>query len=375
MPILIQIFLMVLGPWVILIAIKKLNLASWMSPVVLCYLLGILIISFKLFPLDDELAKSVSEGSILIAIPLLLFSANLKQWFKQAKHTALSFGLCIVAGSISTVTLAYVFQDFLPDIWQPAAMLAGVYTGGTPNMQAIGLALEVPQETFVLLNAADLLWSGVYLIFLTSIGKKVVALFLPQYKSQSLVNHHSANNKEIIRIKDIAITISFAIGIVGLSLGLTWLIFSQLAPVAFIMLCLTTGALIASFFPNIQRRAGSFEAGEYLLLVFCVAIGMRSDFGQLVEQGGMSILFTGAVVTLAISLHYFLSWVFKIDRDTTMITSTAAIFGPAFVGQIASVLNNREIVVAGVATGLVGYAVGNYLGIGIGYFLKYLLTT
>ena len=269
--------------------------------------------------------------------------------------------------------MAFLFQGILPDIWQPAAMLAGVYTGGTPNMQAIGLALEVPQETFILLNAADLLWSGVYLIFLTSVGKKVVSLFLLEYKSSSKIDSDITPASSSIQFKGLAISLILAIGIVGMSLGLTWLIFHQLAPVAFIMLCLTTGALVASFIPSIQKLNASFETGEYLLLVFCVAIGMRSDFGQLIDQGGMSIIFTGAVVSTAISLHYFLSWILKIDRDTTMITSTAAIFGPAFVGQIASVLNNREIVVAGVATGLVGYAIGNYLGIGIGYFLQYLL--
>jgi len=374
MLILIQILLMFLGPWFILKTIQKIKLASWLSPVVLCYLLGILIVSFRFIPLNDELAKSVSEGSILIAIPLLLFSANFIQWFKQAKHTALSFGLCILSGSVSTILMAFLFKDQLPNIWQPAAMLAGVYTGGTPNMQAIGLALEVPQETFVLLNAADLLWSGFYLIFLTSFGKNFAGYFLPKYQSESNVIIDSGETKAEISFKHIVIALLVAVSIVGLSLGLTWLIFNKLAPVAFIMLCLTTGALVASFIPNVKQLVGSFETGEYLLLIFCIAIGMRSDFGQLLEQGGMNIVFTGAVVTSAIFLHYLLSYFFKIDRDTTMITSTAAIFGPAFVGQIASVLNNREIVVAGVATGLVGYAVGNYLGIGIGYLLQWLIS-
>jgi len=288
MPIILQLFLILFGPWVILLIIKKWKLSTWMSPVVLCYLLGILVVTFDIFPLNDEIAKTISEGSILLAIPLLLFSANLLQWIRQAKHTTLSFGLCILSGSISTVVMAFVFQHELPNVWQPAAMLAGVYTGGTPNMQAIGLALEVPQETFVLLNAADLLWSGVYLIFLTSIGKKVVSFFLPPYQHQATMSPTELKEENPPLLKDVIISILIAIMIVGISLGLTWLFFHQLAPVAFIMLCLTTGALIASFFPYIQKLNGSFETGEYLLLIFCVAIGMRSDFGQLIEQGVQS---------------------------------------------------------------------------------------
>ncbi len=61
-------------------------------------------------------------------------------------------------------------------------------------------------------------------------------------------------------------------------------------------------------------------------------------------------------------VHFLLSWIFKVDADTTLITSVAGIFGPAFIGPIASVLKNKDIVVSGLTTGLVGYAIANYLG-------------
>lgn len=61
---------------------------------------------------------------------------------------------------------------------------------------------------------------------------------------------------------------------------------------------------------------------------------------------------------------------FRIDADTVLITSTAAIFGPAFVGQVAVALRNKEVVLSGIITGLVGYAVGNYLGIFIAYLVS-----
>jgi uncharacterized membrane protein len=69
-------------------------------------------------------------------------------------------------------------------------------------------------------------------------------------------------------------------------------------------------------------------------------------------------------------LHFFLASLFKIDTDTILITSTAGIFGPPFVGPIAKALKNEEIIVSGITTGLVGYALGNYLG----YFVFWVLT-
>ena len=50
-------------------------------------------------------------------------------------------------------------------------------------------------------------------------------------------------------------------------------------------------------------------------------------------------------------------------------TSAAGIFGPAFAGPVASALKNPAMLITGLTTGLVGYAVGNYLGLALAYLL------
>ena len=72
----------------------------------------------------------------------------------------------------------------------------------------------------------------------------------------------------------------------------------------------------------------------------------------------------------AILLHFFLAAIFRIDRDTVIITSTAAIYGPAFIGPVANAIKNKEMIVPGITMGLLGYAIGNYIGIGIAMLLK-----
>ena len=48
----------------------------------------------------------------------------------------------------------------------------------------------------------------------------------------------------------------------------------------------------------------------------------------------------------------------------------AGIFGPAFVAPMSAVLKNKAILVSGVTTGLVGIAVGNFLGVALAYLVK-----
>jgi len=76
------------------------------------------------------------------------------------------------------------------------------------------------------------------------------------------------------------------------------------------------------------------------------------------------------VVISSVILHYLLAAIFRIDTDTVIITSTDAIFGPAFIGPVAKGINNREVIVSGITMGLVGYAIGNYLGLAVAWILS-----
>ena len=41
--------------------------------------------------------------------------------------------------------------------------------------------------------------------------------------------------------------------------------------------------------------------------------------------------------------------------------------------MVAGALKNKEIVISGVTTGIIGYAIGNYLGITLGYLYHAIL--
>jgi uncharacterized membrane protein len=69
-------------------------------------------------------------------------------------------------------------------------------------------------------------------------------------------------------------------------------------------------------------------------------------------------------------IHVILSYLFKIDTDSTIITITALSTSPPFVPVVAGALKNKTIIVMGITIGVIGYAIGNYLGVFIAYFLK-----
>ena len=49
----------------------------------------------------------------------------------------------------------------------------------------------------------------------------------------------------------------------------------------------------------------------------------------------------------------------------SVITSAVGILGPAFVIPVANALKDKNVILPGIICGIVGYAIGNFLGIGL----------
>ncbi|MEM6700469.1 MAG: DUF819 family protein, partial [Bacteroidota bacterium] len=321
---------------------KRYAIGKWLSPVVLCYAIGIMIANMTKLPIQEEVSTQFSEISILLAIPLLLYSTDIVTWLKYARSTVLSFVLCVLSAIVVSVLMAFLYQSYFEDTPTYAAMMLGLFTGGAPNMQAVGMMLDAQSEDFVLLNAADIFIGGCYLIFLTSVAHRFFGTFLPDFQQNEEIQ--KVQETTIIASKKLTsyfIAFGITVLVVGAAVGITFALTGALKSVVLIILLLTTFAIGLSFFPFFRNLKGSFELGEYFLLVFCVAIGLLADFESIWAKGGMVILYMASVWLTIVALHSLLAYFFKIDRDTLMITATAAIYGPVFVGQIASAIGNR----------------------------------
>ncbi|MCK5820655.1 MAG: DUF819 family protein, partial [Bacteroidales bacterium] len=80
-------------------------------------------------------------------------------------------------------------------------------------------------------------------------------------------------------------------------------------------------------------------------------------------------LYVALAVWGSLILHILLSMIFKVDTDTVIITSAALAFSPPFVPVVAGALKNKEVLIPGLTVGIIGYALGNYLGISLAYLL------
>jgi uncharacterized membrane protein len=129
-----------------------------------------------------------------------------------------------------------------------------------------------------------------------------------------------------------------------------------------VILTITTLGLLVSLIPSINRIDKTFESGMYLILIFSIVVASMADVRNFAGLTPGLFAYVTMAVFGSLFLHVLLSKLFKVDADTTMITSVAFICSPPFVPVIAGALGNRHIVITGITIGIIGYAVGNYLG-------------
>jgi len=348
------------------------------SPVITCYVIGIVAGNLGL-PVDRELTVQLAGVAVLLAIPLLLFSADLLGTLRLARATLLSSALCFVSVALAALLTAPLFAPRVgPEGWKVAGMLAGTYTGSMPNLISVAAALEVEAETQVRVIAADLVVAGLYGLFLLSPAVRVFGWLLPAYRSPGAPGSptSAAEPQDPPPVPPHDWGLSFALALVtavigaGLTLALpeAW---AHLESVVAI-LAVTTLAVLASLLPALRTLRAGPLLGDFMLVVFCCAFGCLADLSELLESGGLLFGWTCSVLVLGIVGHALLCRLARIDRDTCVITHTAAIYTPAFVPPVAANLQNRELVLAGISVALIGIAAGNYLGLAVAYSARWL---
>ncbi|MGL4363818.1 MAG: DUF819 family protein [Bacteroidales bacterium] len=323
--------------------------------------------------------STICDVVIPIAIPLLLFSSKigyLRKHFASGSKVLISG---IVAVVITSLIAAFFFKDYLgEDTFKVAAMLAGKDTGGTPNLAALQLAFKIPLNTFIQLQAADMVICFFYLLFFFSVGKEIVRKFLPRYVAIANTDALEQDKNTSFRLTkttllNVCKAFFLALLIFASAAGASLLIFGELR-VPFLILVLTSLSLGASVFKPIQKLQGSFELGMVLIIIFNVSIASMVDFPTLLDAKMYYLLaYVSFLITSTVCLHALFCKFLRVDADTFMVASTALINSPPFVPVMATAIGNREVILIGISVGMMGYALGNYVGLGVAEILKYIL--
>ena len=364
-----------LSPAVVLWACNKWKVLGKIGPVLILYFLGIIIANLNLIPAEyTKLQDTISTIAIPLALPMMLYSCNFKKFSVKTSLKITIIGIVAVA-----IAVLAGFLAFRGGMGEEAATIGGAVmgkcTGGTPNLAALKVMLNMENSTFIILNSFDMVICFFYLVFLMTVGIKWARKVLGRgvYTTDTTVNlEEYAENKNPYKdfgkkesVKQLVKVTLLTLVIVAAAFGIASYAkrFDENIFTVVMILSLTTLALVFSLWQEVKSWDKSYDAGMYIIYIFSVVVASMANFRTMNYEGVLSIVLFQIVVVFGSFLLTMLgAKLFKVDGDTAVITSNTLINSPIFVPMIAASMKNKDIIVVGITIGLVGYAVGNYLG-------------
>ena len=370
----------VLFPILIIEGFKRWTVIQKIGTVVLAYAVGIIASLCGVFEFaTPEIATSFGKMqsmmmnvAVPLAIPLMLFNCDFKLWTKALPKTAWALVGGLVAILISVISGYFIFRIHIPDAANVSGMMTGIYTGGTMNFTALGNALQVDKTVISIVLAFEMVITTPYIFFLLGGGYKIFRKLLP-YKD---ITHKGRTDEEAVETNDVenyqgmfekknfwgmmkGLGLSFVFLAIGA--GLALLITGKLNELV-VILTITTLAIIASFFKKVRDLPKTFELGMFFILIFSLIVASMFDInsvrGESLYIGG----FVGWIMLMSVTLHLIFCRIAKVSGDLFCVSQVGLLCSPPFVPPVAGAMKNKKVLISGIVIGLIGYAVGTYLG-------------
>jgi uncharacterized membrane protein len=367
------------GLWAVLFIIaafslwaEKSKIGSKLSAVVIAIVSAFILSNLSIIPTEAPAYDMVWSYLVPLAIPLLLFKADLRKIIREAGPTLIAFFFGAI-GTILGTFISFAIFSLGPEGWKLAGIFCSTYIGGSMNYVATAAALN--------LNAGDLLTAGVAADNLVMAAYFIVLFALPSVtilkKLYATKHDEKANNiKEDILLEErkkpdlfnMAKALALGFSICAVGFGLSDFINIQGSGILIITAIVV---LVATVFPKqVGTIEGADQIGALLMQVFFVVIGASANLYVVLKVG--PILFFFAAVILLVHLTFILTAgkLFKLDLAEIVIASNANMGGPTTAAAMAVARKWKDLVIPAVLCGTLGYAIATFIGVAIGNLLK-----
>ena len=387
------VFLFLITPILVILIYQKYRFAKKIGTVILAYAVGVITALFLTFTdfltvIETEslinIENLIMKISIPLAIPLMLFNSDFKLWTKSLPKTVAALLTGLVAVVIAMISGFFIFRDTgIDDFPGVAAMLTGIYTGGTMNFTALGGAFKVDPNIITITLTFQMLVIFPFVLFVTGGGYRFFRWILPFKDPAASLDDQSAVKMETVAFERydrmlhkwvfprLMLAFGIAVLIVGIGVGLAILLTGRMNELV-VILSITTLAIVASFSKRIRNLPKTFELGMFFILLFCVSAAAQFDISKIDTTVLNLLYFIITITVISITIHLFLCRIFKVTGDLFTVAILGLFCSPPFIPPAVSAMGNKKVLISGVAIGLVGYAIGTYLGVALYYLFQIL---
>ncbi|MFD1020909.1 DUF819 family protein [Thalassobacillus hwangdonensis] len=367
---------------------QKYKWASKLTGAIIALLGALILANLKVIPTAAPAYDAVWTYVIPLAIPLLLFQANLKKVLNESGRMLFIF-LISAAGTVIGAYLAFfLMKDSIPHLDKIGAMETGSYIGGGVNFAALSGKLNPPGELAASAIVADNLLMALY--FFVLILMPTLSFFRKNYRTPYIddLEKNAGSGEENtassywkrkdISLKDIALASGSAFVLVGVSFKLAeWIdglipsgddvnvvlnLLNGLFGDGYLMLTTVTVLAVTFFSGFFEKINGAQELGTYLIYIFFVVIGVPASIPLLINNAPLLVVFVGIIVLFNMLVTFSVGRVFKFSLEEMIVASNANVGGPTTAAAFAIAKGWTKLIVPIMLVGTLGYIIGNYIG-------------
>ena len=344
------------------------------SGVMLLMTVAIVLANLKVIPTSAPVYDVVWDYLVPIAIPLLLFQADLKRIVRESGPTLIAFvigGAAVVAGTFAGVFLL----DLGPDEAELAGIFTGTFIGGSLNFAAVAQASGMQDGSMLAAAvAADNVVTNLH--FLLIILLPGIAWMARNYATHHMDNAEQSSTgyqAKAHRIADLDIAgflAALALAFVLAALGKLLADMARLPQFAILVTTALT-LLVATLMPGqVGKLSGYSEAGNMMMFIFLASVGATADIWQLIDIGPVLFVFAVIIIIVHLVILFGVGRFLKLDLAELAMASAVCIGGPSSAAALASAKGWRDLLIPGVLAGSFGYAIGSFIGVSVVEWLR-----
>lgn len=358
--------------------------AKAVGAALICLVGGMVLSSVGLMPSASPAYDVIWSMITPLAIPLVLFAADLRKIIRESGKMLLMFLITCCGTMLGAILASCIFHNQIPQVWKPAAMLTGSQTGGSTNVVVMADVWNITGSTFDAIYVADILtftFTLFTLVMLPSIGilrKRYRCLYETPTVERTLDSQDTDSGEPSMSIISMAKALAASFAIVTVSVVLAdWVnvtfdnfIICQLFGQKYLLLTLFT-VVLATVFPKFfDSMKGAQDLGIFMMLIFFVAVSIEADLKQIVALGPWLILLSAVIFVGILFISLLFGKIFKFSIEEISVAANAALGGPTTAAASAAARGYKELVTPAVLVGTLGYILGNYFGVLIGNIIK-----
>ena len=349
----------------------------------LCLLGGALLCTFNILPSQSAAYDPIWEFIAPLAIPMLLFNANLGQIAKRSGRMVGIFLLAAVGVAGGVILASVLLQNHIPELHSVAAVITGSQTGGAVNVAAMRDVFDISSTMFAVTYIAD----NIAFVFTTFVMLSLpgIAFIRKRYRclyplDQAEIAERESEGENGFTVFNLIMCFAVAFVILFVSVLFTDFVNGTSAPFIvkqlfgqkYLILTLITVGLATAFPQWMGKLSGGYEVGMLLLNFFFIASTIEADMKEMFVQGPWLFIF--CAITFFVQLVLLLGGgkLFKFNIEEIVICSNASLGGPSTAAAVAGAKGWKELITPAILIGVLGYIIGNYLGIFAGDFVLHI---